>query len=69
MKNKWSIALAATLMLAVTWQDGDRSQFSSLSAADYLPVMVISAVIFLLKTGILSALLLMVKKLWEKLRN
>lgn len=63
------LALATMLMLAITWQDGGFSSLSDLSTGGLLPVLLITAVIFLLKTGLLSALLLMLKKLWDKLRK
>lgn len=69
MKNKWVLVSAAVVMLAVTWLDGEFAGFSSLSTGDLLPVLLIAGVIFLFKTGIFAALLLGLKKLWEKLRK
>ncbi len=69
MKNIWMIALAATLMLVATWWDTDFSALSQLSAKDILPVLLVTAVIFLVKTGALSALLILIKKFWNRLRK
>ena len=64
-KNKWPIAVAAVVMLGLAWRDNDLSAWKGLSAEELIPVLSTAAVIFLLKTGILSVLLLGVKKLRE----
>ena len=68
-KNKWPTAIAAVIMLAITWTDTDTGALKKLNADVILPVMIITLVIFLLKTGILSAILMGTKKLWEQLRK
>ena len=68
-KRKWPLLLAALIMLAVTWLDTDLSAFSQLSPEDFLPVALITAVIFLAKTGALSLVLLGLRKLWNRIRK
>lgn len=68
-KNKWPLAIAAALMLAVTWFDTDLEALKGLSGSDFLPVAIITAVIFLLKTGLLSVVLIGLKKLWDHFRK
>ena len=67
--NKWILLVAALIMLAVTWLGKEPESLSQLSAGDLLPILAVSAVIFLVKTGVLSALLLLIKKLWDKFRK
>ena len=45
------------------------SAYQQLSAVDLLPVIVIALVSFLIKTGVLSAVVIDIKKLWEWLRK
>ena len=47
----------------------DFSAYKQLSAAGLIPVIGITVVIFLLKTGVLSALLIGLKKLWEQIKK
>ena len=67
--RKWPLLLAALIMLAATWLDTDLSAFSQLSPGDLLPVILIAAVIFLVKTGALSLVLLGLRKLWNRIRK
>lgn len=67
--NKWLIAAAALSMMALTWMDNGSDAFSRLSPEMLVPVLVITAVIYLFKTSLLSALLIALKKLWERLRG
>lgn len=69
MKNKWPVAIAALIMLALTWIDTDTGALKKLSPDAIVPVLGITAVIFLIKTGILSAVLAAIRKLWEHLRK
>ena len=67
-KRKWPL-LAALLMLAVTWLDTDLNAFSQLSPEALLPVICITAVIFLAKTRALSLVLLGLRNLWNRIRK
>lgn len=69
MKTKWPVTIAALIMLALTWIDTDTGALKNLSPDAIVPVLGITAVVFLLKTGILSAVLAALKKLWEQLRK
>ena len=55
------------IILALTWMDTDT--LKTLSPEALLPVIVITAVVFLVKTGLLTAVLTAVKKLWEHFRK
>jgi len=52
-------------MMVVTFANADFSVFADLSPLDFLPVIVISAVIFLIKTGVLTAIVISLKNLWD----
>ena len=69
MKNKWILFGAAIVLIAVNLRNADFSAYKQLSPADFLPAILIALVIFLLKTGVLSALLICIKKLWEWLKH
>ena len=69
MKNKWILFTVAILLMAINLLNADFSAFKALSPADFLPVIVIALVSFIIKTGALSALLIGIKKLWEKIRK
>lgn len=69
MKNKWILFGVAIVIMAINFLNADFSAYKQLSPADFLPVIVIALVSFLIKTGVLSALLIGIKKLWEWLRR
>ena len=68
-KDKWLLGAAAILWIAVNLLDNDFSALKNLSAGDLAPVLVITGVVFLMKTGALAAVLALAKKLWDKLRS
>lgn len=65
MKNKWIFLAVALILMAINLLNADFSAYKQLSPADFAPVILITLVIFLLKTGVLSTLLIGIKKLWE----
>ena len=67
--SKWFLFALALVIMAVNYLSKDFSAYKQLSAADLIPVIGITAVIFLLKTGVLSALLIGLKKLWEQIKK
>lgn len=69
MKNKWILLAVALLLIAINLLNADFSTFKQLSADDLLPVIAIALVSFLIKTGVLSATVLGIKKLWEWFRK
>lgn len=69
IENKHILAAVAVIFMAATWLDNDFSALQSLNPVDFLPVLIITAVIFLAKTGAVSAVLIGLKKLWEHLRK
>ena len=68
MNNKWILFGVAILLMAINLLNADFSAFKQLSPADFLPVIVIMLVSFLVKTGVLTTILIGIKKLWEWLR-
>ena len=58
MKNKWILFAVAIVLMAITFLRGDFSAYMQLTPADFLPVIAIALVSFLLKTGVLSAFLI-----------
>ena len=63
MKNKWILIGVAIGLITINLLNADFSAYKQLSAGDLLPV------IFMVKTGVLSAVLIGLKKLWEKIRR
>lgn len=68
MKNKWILFGVAIVLMAINLLNADFSAYKQLSPADFLPVIVIALVSFLIKTGVLSALLIGMKKLWKRIK-
>jgi hypothetical protein len=69
MKNKWILFGVAVVFIAINLLNTDFSVFQQLSPADFLPVVIVVLVSFLIKAGILSAILIGIKKLLEKIRH
>ena len=69
MKNKWILFGVAVVFIAINLLNTDFSAFQQLSPADFLPVGIVVLVSFLIKAGILSAILIGIKKLLEKIRH
>ena len=69
MKNKWILFGVATLLIIINLTYGDFSAYKQLSAGDLVPVIAIAMVTFLLKAGVLSAILIGLKKLLRKIRK
>ncbi len=67
--NKWILFGVAVILIAINLLNADFSVYRQLSPADLLPVIVIALVSFLIKTGVLSGLLIGMKKLWQWLRR
>ena len=65
MKNKWILFGVAVAIIVINLLNTDFFAYQQLSASDFLPVIAIALVSFLLKTGVLSALLIGIKKLWK----
>ena len=61
MKNKWVLFSAALVLIAINLVNADFSTYRQLSISDLAPVVVIALVSFLLKTGVLSAVLIGLK--------
>ena len=69
MKNKWILFAVAMIIMAINFLRADFSVYQQLSPADFLPVIAIVLVSFLIKTGVLSALLIGIRKLWEQFKS
>lgn len=66
---KWILFAIAIVIMAINYLSKDFSAYRQLSPADLAPVIVITAVVFLLKTGALSAILIALKKLWDRIQK
>ena len=69
MKNKWILFAVALVLIVINLLNADFSAYKQLSAGDLFPVIVIALVSFLIKTGVLSAAVIGIKKLWEWIRK
>lgn len=69
MKNKWILFSVAVILIVINLLNADFSAYKQLSLADLLPVILIALVSFLLKAGVLSALVIGIKKLWERIKR
>ena len=56
-------------MIAVNLSKADFSVYRQFSADELIPIAAISLAIFLLKTGVLSGILVGLKKLWQRIRK
>ena len=65
MKNRWILFSVAIVLMAINLLRADFSAYKQVSPADLVPVITITLVIFLVKTGALSALIIGIKKLWK----
>ena len=61
MKNKWILFAVALVLIAINLLNADFSAYLQLSAVDLIPVIVIALVSFLIKTGVLSAVVIGIK--------
>ena len=59
------LLVVAIIIMATNFLNADLSAWKQLSLADLWPVIAITVVSFLIKTGVLSALVIGLKKLWE----
>ena len=66
---RWILFISAVIMSAVHLSKADFSVYQQLSVSELIPIIAITAVIFLLKTGVLSGILVGLKKLWERLHK
>lgn len=69
MKNKWILFGVAIVLMAINFLNADFSAYKQLSPADFAPVIIITLVSFLIKTGVLSTVLIGIKKIWEWIRK
>ena len=66
---KWILFAIAIVIMSINYLSKDFSAYRQLSPADLAPVIVITAVVFLLKAGALSAILIALKKLWDRIQK
>ena len=66
---KWILLCIAIILLAINLLRADFSVYRQLSSADFLPVIAIALVSFLTKTGVLTALLMGIRRLWKWIRR
>ena len=69
MKNKWILFAVALVLVVINLLNADLSAYKRLSAGDLLPIIAIVLVSVLIKTGVLSAVVIGIKKLWQWLRK
>ena len=65
MKNEWILFGVAISLILINIRNQDFSAYQHLSPKDFLPIIMIASVSFLIKTGVLSAILIGLKKLWK----
>ena len=68
-KYRWILFISAVIMIAVNFSKADFSVYQQLSVSELIPIIAITAVVFLLKTGVLSGILAGLKKLWDRLHK
>ena len=67
--KKWLLATVSVVMILLLQMGNDPSALASLRGEDMLPVLAITGVVFLLKAGALSAVLMLVHKFITWLRG
>ena len=65
-KYRWIQFISAVIMIAVNLSKADFSVYRQFSANELIPIAAITVVIFLLKTGVLSGILIGLKELWQR---
>lgn len=68
-KYRWILFISAVIMIAVNLSKADFSVYRQFSANELIPIAAITVVIFLLKTGVLSGILIGLKELWQRFRK
>ena len=68
-KNKWILFGVALVLIVINLINAVFSAYEQLSPGDFLPVIVIALVSFLVKTGVISTLIIGIKKLWERVKH
>ena len=66
---KCLIAIASVAFIVINLLDNDFSQLRTLPKERLLPILLITLITFLIKVGILSAILIGLKKLWKWFRK
>jgi hypothetical protein len=66
---KCLIAIASVAFIVIILLDNDFSQLRTLPKERLLPILLITLITFLIKAGILSAILIGLKKLWKWFRK
>lgn len=69
MKNKWILFGVALIIMTINLLRADFSVYEQLSPVGLLPVLAVALMVLLIKTGILSALLIGIKKLLERIKR
>ena len=69
MKNKWILFGVALIIMTINLLRADFSVYVQLSPAGLLPVLAVALMVLLIKTGILSALLIGIKELLERIKR
>lgn len=69
MKNKWILFAVAIVLMAINFLNTDFSAYKQLSPADFLLVILMTLVSFLIKSGVLSALFIGIEKLWRWMKR
>lgn len=67
LSKKWLVLFAILIMLSFSLKDFKFSQLENLTFKDILPIIVLTALIFLLRTSIFSVILLSIQKVWNGL--
>jgi len=67
IKKRWLVLIAALIILSFSLQDFDFSRLEKLAFKDILPIIVLTAIIFLLKTSIFSVILFIIQKVWRRI--
>ncbi|AWE07217.1 hypothetical protein DCE79_07390 [Lysinibacillus sp. 2017] len=67
LKKKWLVLIAALIMLSFSLKNFNFTQLENFSFKDILPIIMLTAFIFLLRTSIFSVILLSIQKIWSQL--
>ena len=65
--KKRLILIATLIMLFFSLKDFNFSQLGQMEFKDILPIIVLTTFVFVLRAGIVSIILLSIRKLWSKL--
>ncbi len=68
-RKNWPLLAAALVMMALNRADHNADAMRDLQPQNLVPVILITAAVFLVKIGALAAVLSLLRKLWNRIKR